>query len=205
MKILVIGSGGREHTIAWRLAQSNRVDEVICVPGNGGTAHEAKCRNIDPKEHKETENLSFVEAVTKIAQAEKVDFAVIGPEDPLAEGIADALWNAGIPTVGPKAKGAALEASKDLSKIFMKKYGVACADSETFTDKEKALAYVREKGAPIVIKADGLAAGKGVVVAKRSKTPKKPLKNSRQISEMQAKSSSSKNTCRALRFLCSPQ
>ena len=105
MKILVIGSGGREHTIAWRLAQSNRVDEVICVPGNGGTAHEAKCRNIDPKEHKETENLSFVEAVTKIAQAEKVDFAVIGPEDPLAEGIADALWNAGIPTVGPKAKG----------------------------------------------------------------------------------------------------
>ncbi|MBR1403030.1 MAG: phosphoribosylamine--glycine ligase [Treponema sp.] len=166
MKILVIGSGGREHTIAWRLAQSNRVDEVICVPGNGGTAHEAKCRNIDPKEHKETENLSFVEAVTKIAQAEKVDFAVIGPEDPLAEGIADALWNAGIPTVGPKAKGAALEASKDLSKIFMKKYGVACADSETFTDKEKALAYVREKGAPIVIKADGLAAGKGVVVAK---------------------------------------
>ena len=166
MKILTAGSGGREHTIAWRLAQSNRVDEVICVPGNGGTAHEAKCRNIDPKEHKETENLSFVEALTKIAQAEKVDFAVIGPEDPLAEGIADALWNAGIPTVGPKAKGAALEASKDLSKIFMKKYGVACADSETFTDKEKALAYVREKGAPIVIKADGLAAGKGVVVAK---------------------------------------
>ena len=166
MKVLVIGSGGREHTIAWRLAQSNRVSEVICVPGNGGTAHEAKCKNIDPKENPALQNLSLNEAAVSVALSQKVDFAVIGPEDPLAEGIADALWNAGVPTVGPKAKGAALEASKDLSKIFMKKYGVACADSQTFTEKEAALAYIREKGAPIVIKADGLAAGKGVVVAK---------------------------------------
>ena len=166
MKVLVIGSGGREHTIAWRLAQSEKVSEVICVPGNGGTATEAKCKNIDPKDVPALQNLSLNDVAVSVAKSEKVDFAVIGPEDPLAEGIADALWNAGIPTVGPKAKGAALEASKDLSKIFMKKYGVACADSETFTDKEKALAYVREKGAPIVIKADGLAAGKGVVVAK---------------------------------------
>lgn len=166
MKVLVIGSGGREHTIAWRLAQSNRVSEVICVPGNGGTAHESKCKNINPKDNPALQNLSLNEAAVNVALSEKVDFAVIGPEDPLAEGIADSLWNAGIPTVGPKAKGAALEASKDLSKIFMKKYGVACADSETFTDKSSALAYIRQKGAPIVIKADGLAAGKGVVVAK---------------------------------------
>ena len=166
MKVLVIGSGGREHTIAWRLAQSNQISEVICVPGNGGTAHETKCKNIDPKDNPALSNLSLNEVAVSVALSQKVEFAVIGPEDPLAEGIADSLWNAGIPTVGPKAKGAALEASKDLSKIFMQKYGVACASSQTFTDKTAALAYVREKGAPIVIKADGLAAGKGVVVAK---------------------------------------
>ena len=161
MKVLVIGSGGREHAISHRLALSKKVGEVICVPGNGGTAHEEKCRNAVPPA-----GMTLVEGAVEIAKKEGVDFAVIGPEDPLADGIADALWDNGIPTVGPKAKGAALEASKDLSKVFMKKYGVACADSETFTDKEAALAYVEKKGAPIVIKADGLAAGKGVVVAK---------------------------------------
>lgn len=161
MKVIVAGSGGREHAISYRLALSSKVDEVICVPGNGGTEFEAKCRNIEPES-----GVPFIESFVKIAKAEKADFAVIGPEDPLADGIADALWNENIPTVGPKSKGAALEASKDLSKIFMKKYGVACADSATFTEKDKAIAYVKEKGAPIVIKADGLAAGKGVVVAK---------------------------------------
>lgn len=166
MKALVVGSGGREHTIAWKLAQSSKIDEVICVPGNGGTDFETKCRNIDPKDLPATKELSLIDAAVKIAKDEKVEFAVIGPEDPLAEGIADALWHADIPTVGPKAKGAALEASKDLSKVFMKNHGVACAASETFTDKESALAYVRKMGAPIVVKADGLAAGKGVVVAK---------------------------------------
>lgn len=169
MKVLVIGSGGREHTIAWRLAQSNKVEQVFCLPGNGGTAHELKCVNINPKEDSTLKNLSLNEAAVNVALTQKVDFAVVGPEDPLAEGIADKLWEAKIPTVGPKAKGAALEASKDLSKIFMKKYGVACADSQTFTDKQEALDYVRKKGAPIVIKADGLAAGKGVVVAKTLK------------------------------------
>jgi len=166
MKVIVAGSGGREHAISYTLAKSSQVTEVLCVPGNGGTATETKCRNINPKENSATESLSFNEAVVKIAQDEKVDFAVIGPEDPLAEGIADALWNAGIPTVGPKSQGAALEASKDLTKQFMSKHGVACAGSATFTDAKSALAYIDEKGAPIVIKADGLAAGKGVVVAK---------------------------------------
>ncbi len=166
MKVLVVGSGGREHAIAYRLALSEKVDEVICVPGNGGTEFEAKCRNVNPKDFPEYEALSLSNAVVKISKNEKVDFAVIGPEDPLADGISDVLWAEGIPVVGPKSAGAALEASKDLSKVFMKKYGVACADSATFTDKDKALSYVREKGAPIVVKADGLAAGKGVVVAK---------------------------------------
>ena len=146
MKILVVGSGGREHTISWKLAQSEKVEQVICVPGNGGTEFEAKCKNINPKDIPEMENLSLNEAAAKIAKDEKVDFAVIGPEDPLAEGIADKLWEEGIPTVGPKSKGAALEASKDLSKVFMKKHGVACADSETFTDKEKAVEYIKSKG-----------------------------------------------------------
>jgi len=164
MKVMVIGSGGREHTIAWRLAQSSKIDEVICVPGNGGTAIEGKCRNVKGD-------------AVETAKAEKVDFAVVGPEDPLAEGVADKLWAAGIPTVGPKAKGAALEASKDLSKVFMKKYGVACADSETFTDEDAALAYVRKMGAPIVIKADGLAAGKGVVVAKTLEDAEQAVKD----------------------------
>ncbi|WP_303918687.1 phosphoribosylamine--glycine ligase [Treponema berlinense] len=153
MKALVIGSGGREHTIAWKLAQSSKIEQVICIPGNGGTADEAKCKNLNGD-------------AVEIAVSEKVDFAVVGPEDPLSEGIADSLWAAGIPTVGPKKQGAALEASKDLSKIFMEKYGVACAASKTFTDKALALEYVRQHGAPIVVKADGLAAGKGVVVAK---------------------------------------
>ncbi len=166
MKVVVAGSGGREHTICWKLAQSPLISEVVCVPGNGGTGLESKCRNVNPKDNPKTENLSFVDAFVQVAKEEKADFAVIGPEDPLADGIADALWNAGIPAVGPKSKGAALEASKDLSKVFMNKYGVACADSKTFTDRGSALAYVREKGAPIVVKADGLAAGKGVVVAK---------------------------------------
>ncbi len=164
MKVLVIGSGGREHTIAWKLAQSPKIDEVICVPGNGGTAIETKCHNLSGD-------------AVEIAKEQKVDFAVVGPEDPLAEGIADKLWQAGIATVGPKAKGAALEASKDLSKVFMKKYGVACAASETFTDKERALAYIKEHGAPIVVKADGLAAGKGVVVAKTVEEAQKAVED----------------------------
>lgn len=166
MKVIVAGSGGREHAIAYTLAQSTTIETVICVPGNGGTAFEAKCRNVNPAEREDTASLSFVDAFVVIAREEKADFAVIGPEDPLADGIADALWDAGIPTVGPKAKGAALEASKDAAKIFMNTYGVACAESQTFADKASALAYVEKKGAPIVIKADGLAAGKGVVVAK---------------------------------------
>ncbi|MCI5665693.1 MAG: phosphoribosylamine--glycine ligase [Treponema sp.] len=163
MNIIVVGNGGREHTICWKLAQSSLVDKVIAVPGNGGTAYENKCVNINPKECdyiKDGEN-----PYVAIAKHENCRMAVIGPEDPLAAGLADEFWKNEIPCVGPKKAGAQLEASKDLSKKFMKEYGVACAASETFVKKEPALEYVKKHGAPIVIKADGLAAGKGVVVA----------------------------------------
>ncbi len=163
MNIIVVGSGGREHTICWKLAQSSVVDKIVVVPGNGGTANESKCFNVNPKDCDyiaEGEN-----PYVAIAKHENCRMAVIGPEDPLAEGIADAFWAADIPCVGPKKAGAQLEASKDLSKNFMKKYGVACPGSETFTNRDEAVAYVKKHGAPIVVKADGLAAGKGVVVA----------------------------------------
>ena len=156
MKVLVVGNGGREHAIAWKLAQSDNVSQVICVPGNGGTAQEPKCRNVTPADGNYAD----------IAKNEGCSMVVVGPEDPLAQGAADACWDAGIPTVGPRKAAAQLEASKDLAKAFMHKYGVACAKSRTFTDEQEALAYVQQEGVPIVIKADGLAAGKGVVVAK---------------------------------------
>ena len=163
MNIIVVGSGGREHTICWKLSQSSLVDKIIVVPGNGGTAIENKCVNINPADCdyiKDGEN-----PYVAIAKHEKCRMAVIGPEDPLADGIADAFWEGEIPCVGPKKAGAQLEASKDLSKAFMKKYGVACPSSETFVNEEEAVAYIKKHGAPIVVKADGLAAGKGVVVA----------------------------------------
>lgn len=159
MKTAVIGSGGREHAIAWRLALSKKIESVLCIPGNGGTAMEHKCRNLPIAV---TDHNGIVEALIR----EHVAFAVIGPEDPLADGIADALWNAGIATVGAKQRGAQLEASKDLSKAFMQKYGVACAASKTFTDSDEAIDYIRSINRPCAVKADGLAAGKGVVVAK---------------------------------------
>lgn len=163
MNIIVVGSGGREHTICWKLSLSSLVDKIIVVPGNGGTAQENKCVNVNPKDCdyiKDGEN-----PYVAIAKHENCRMAVIGPEDPLAEGLADEFWKADIPCVGPKKAGAQLEASKDLSKVFMKKYNVACAASETFVKKESAIEYIKKHGAPIVIKADGLAAGKGVVVA----------------------------------------
>lgn len=163
MNIIVVGNGGREHTICWKLAQSSLVDKVVVVPGNGGTACEEKCVNVNPKDCdyiKEGEN-----PYVAIAKHENCRMAVIGPEDPLADGLADVFWNADIPCVGPTKAAAQLEASKDLSKNFMKKYGVACAGSETFVNKDAACEYIKKHGAPIVIKADGLAAGKGVVVA----------------------------------------
>lgn len=161
-KIIVVGSGGREHAIAWRLAQSQLVKEIVCVPGNGGSATENKCVNVPLEEAKGLDGNPYV----ALAKKHGCDFAVIGPEDPLADGLADEFWAAGIPCVGPKKAAAQLEASKDLAKAFMKKYSVAAPSSETFTEQAAAVDYIKSKGAPIVLKADGLAAGKGVVVAK---------------------------------------
>lgn len=162
---MVIGSGGREHAISWQLAKSEKVHEIICVPGNGGTANEAKCKNITIADCEYLDGITGIYQYSQIAVFEQVDFVVVGPENPLCDGVADALWECGIPVVGPKKNAAQLEGSKDFSKQFMKKHGVACASSVTVNTIKQATKYIEKKGAPIVVKADGLAAGKGVVVA----------------------------------------
>ncbi len=168
MKAIVIGSGGREHAIAWALASSPDITEVVCVPGNGGTATEHKCRNVHVSA---AETAKVVEAcVSELAGLADGSFAVIGPEDPLAAGLADRLALEGIAVVGPHSRPAQLEASKDAAKRFMERYGVACAKSATFTDAREAIAEIGRHDGPVVVKADGLAAGKGVVVAPEADT-----------------------------------
>ncbi|MBL8312000.1 MAG: phosphoribosylamine--glycine ligase [Burkholderiales bacterium] len=156
MKVLVIGSGGREHALAWKLAQSERVQSVVVAPGNAGSATEANCENA---------LASNVEQWLALAKHERVGLTVVGPEAPLAAGVVDAFRAEGLKIFGPTRAAAQLESSKDFAKAFMKRHGIPTADYETFTDAVAAHAYVEAKGAPIVIKADGLAAGKGVVVA----------------------------------------
>ncbi len=163
MKAIVIGSGGREHAIAWALASSPDISEVVCVPGNGGTSTEPKCRNVAVSVNETSEVVRVCSA--ELSGLSDGSFVVVGPEDPLAAGLADRLAQAGIRTVGPLSRGAQLEASKDVAKRFMDKYGVACAKSATFTEHADAIAEIRRHSGPIVVKADGLAAGKGVVVA----------------------------------------
>lgn len=163
MKIIVIGSGGREHAIAWALAKSSAVSEVLCIPGNGGTSKENKCRNININVSETTAIVAF--CVEEISKKMSNSFIVVGPEDPLAAGIADRLLSAGLRVVGPCRAAAELEASKDTAKRFMAKYGIACAKSETFTGSTEAIEAIMKIDGPIVVKADGLAAGKGVVVA----------------------------------------
>jgi phosphoribosylamine--glycine ligase len=163
MKTIVIGSGGREHAIAWALSRSPLVDEIVCIPGNGGTAFEPKCRNVAIGV---AEIAAIVEACRKELEGRSDgSFIVVGPEDPLAAGLADRLSSTGLRVVGPRRAGAELEASKDFAKHFMKKYGVACAGSDTFSDPEAAIKAIKKINGPVVVKADGLAAGKGVVVA----------------------------------------
>ena len=156
MKVLVVGWGGREHAICWKLAQSPKVTELYCAPGNGGIAQVAQCVPIKATD---------VEGMVKWAKENAMDFVMVAPDDPLALGMVDALEAAGIPAFGPRANAAIIEASKAFSKELMKKYHIHTAKYETFTDMDAALAYVRAEGAPIVVKADGLALGKGVVVA----------------------------------------
>jgi phosphoribosylamine--glycine ligase len=156
LKVLVIGGGGREHALAWKLAQSTRLQAVYVAPGNGGTALDGRLENIP---------LTDVVALRKWAQQEKVALTVVGPEAPLAAGVVDEFRAHGLRIFGPTRAAAQLESSKAFSKAFMKRHGIPTAEYESFSDPAAAHAYVERKGAPIVVKADGLAAGKGVVVA----------------------------------------
>lgn len=158
MKLLVIGSGGREHALAWKLAQSPRVSEIIVAPGNAGTATEGKCRNVAIK-------VTDIEGLLKLAQDEAVGLTVVGPEVPLVLGVVDRFRQAGLRIFGPTAAAAQLEGSKAFAKDFLARHGIPTAYYAVHTEVDSALAYLHEKGAPIVIKADGLAAGKGVIVA----------------------------------------
>jgi phosphoribosylamine--glycine ligase len=156
MKVLVVGGGGREHALAWKLSQSERIQKVYVAPGNGGTARDANLFDVP---------ITDVKAMREWAQQEKIDLTVVGPEAPLAAGIVDEFRAHGLKIFGPTKAAAQLESSKAFSKAFMHRHGIPTALYETFTDAALAHAYVDKMGAPIVVKADGLAAGKGVVVA----------------------------------------
>ena len=158
MKVLVIGSGGREHALAWKLAQSAGVDEVLVAPGNAGSDLEAGVRNVDVA-------ATDIQGLMALARTEQVDFTVVGPEAPLVLGAVDQFTAAGMPCFGPTQAAAQLEGSKAFSKDFMRRHNIPTAAYASFTDVGDATKYIQEHGAPIVVKADGLAAGKGVVVA----------------------------------------
>jgi phosphoribosylamine---glycine ligase len=158
VRIIVVGNGGREHALAWKFTQSEAVDQVYCIPGNGGTAVLERCQNVSlsPEDF---------DGISRLAQEKHVNVVVVGPEVPLAMGITDALAEKGILVFGPSQAGARIESSKTWAKELMAAAGVPTAKAESFTEETAAIAYVQSQGAPIVIKADGLAAGKGVTVA----------------------------------------
>ena len=158
MKILIIGNGGREHALAWKCAQSANVDEVLVAPGNAGTARENKVRNV-------AVSSDDIEALAALAEDEDIGLTIVGPEAPLVAGVVDRFDALGLPCFGPTAAAAQLEGSKAFTKDFLARHNIPTADYQNFTDLSLALEYIREQGAPIVIKADGLAAGKGVIVA----------------------------------------
>mgnify|MGYP000790749348 CR=1 FL=1 len=157
MKILVVGGGGREHAIVWKIAQSPKVDKIYCAPGNGGIAELAECVDIAATD---------IENMVKFAKDNAIDLVFVAPDDPLADGMVDAMQEAGIRAFGPNANAAIIEASKVFSKNLMKKYGIPTAKYEVFNDAQKAIDYIKnENTAPVVVKADGLALGKGVIIA----------------------------------------
>ena len=158
MNILIIGAGGREHALAWKIAQSPQAERVFVAPGNGGTRAEPKVENVDLEP-------TDAEALIRFAREQQIDLCIIGPEAPLVAGVSDALVAAGLRCCGPARQAAQLEGSKDFAKAFMQRHGIPTAAYRTFSEREQALAYLDQIGAPVVVKADGLAAGKGVVVA----------------------------------------
>jgi phosphoribosylamine---glycine ligase len=158
VRIIVVGNGGREHALSWKFTQSSTVDRVYCIPGNGGTATLARCENV-------ALSAEDFEGIAQFAKGHQVNIVVVGPEVPLALGITDTLIHQGIVVFGPTKAGAQIEASKAWAKALMEAAGVPTAKAQTFTDSDAAIDYIQTEGAPIVIKADGLAAGKGVTVA----------------------------------------
>lgn len=158
MKILIVGSGGREHALAWKCAQSAQVKEVLVAPGNAGTAMEPSTRNVDV-------SAEDIDGLLQLAQDEAIDLTIVGPEAPLVAGIVDRFDKAGLKCFGPSAAAAQLEGSKAFAKDFMQRHGIPTAHYGVFSDIEEAKTFASEQGAPVVIKADGLAAGKGVIVA----------------------------------------
>lgn len=167
MTVLVVGGGGREHALVWKLAQSSRVDRILCAPGNAGTAMLADNFSVKTTD---------LDGIVALAQQEKVGLVVVGPDDPLAAGLVDRLQAAGIRAFGPTAAAARFEASKSFAKDFMRRHGIPTAASEKFTDIESARAYARGQNYPLVIKADGLALGKGVTIAEDFPTAERALR-----------------------------
>ena len=170
MKVLVIGNGGREHALAWKAAQSPLAEVVYVAPGNPGTALEPKLRNVDI-------SVSDIDGLLDFAKKEAVDLTIVGPEAPLVAGVVDAFRAAGMRIFGPTKAAAQLEGSKSFTKDFLLRHNIPTAHYSVFTEVDKALAYIDEKGAPIVIKADGLAAGKGVIVAMNVEDAKAAVKD----------------------------
>lgn len=166
MKVLVIGSGGREHATVWKVSQSPLVDKIYCAPGNGGTDKEEKCENV---------NIEKIDELLEFAKKENIDLTIVGPEATLVEGIVDKFKENGLKIFGPSKKAAQLEGSKSFSKNFMKKYGVKTAEYEVFYKAEDALEYLKTCPYPTVIKADGLAAGKGVVICQNEEEAKNAI------------------------------
>ena len=167
MKVLIVGGGGREHAIAWKVAKSPKVEKLYCAPGNAGIAEVAECVHIGVMEF---------DKLTAFARENQIDLTIIGPDDPLAAGAVDAFEAAGLRVFGPRKNAAILEASKAFSKDLMKKYGIPTAAYETFTSPEAALAYLETAKMPIVLKADGLALGKGVLICKDLEEAKEGVK-----------------------------
>ncbi len=161
MKVLVVGGGGREHTLVWKLKQSPRVKEIYCAPGNAGIAGEATCVNIDVED---------ISGLLAFAVEKGIDLTLVGPEAPLCAGIVDRFREAGMKIFGPTCAGAEIEGSKVVSKEIMAKYGIPTAAYAVFTDPDQAASYIKQIGAPCVVKAEGLAAGKGVIVAEDEQT-----------------------------------
>jgi len=168
MKVLVVGSGGREHAIVWKLAQSPRVEKLYCAPGNGGIGDIAECIPV---------NALDVEGMVKAAKDKKVDLVMVAPDDPLAKGMVNAMADAGIRVFGPTKEAALIESSKAFSKSLMKKYGIPTADYALFDDSVKAKEYIENRNYPLVVKADGLALGKGVIICQNQQEARDAIVN----------------------------